>query len=81
MTICQNMEFPLKLRKITKDEIKKKADEAAEKLGITEYLDRKPKALSNGQKQRAAIGRAFVRDAKLLLMDEPLFNLDAKLCN
>ena len=53
----------------------------AETLGITEYLDRKPKALSGGQRQRVAIGRAIVRDPKVLLMDEPLSNLDAKLRN
>lgn len=81
MTVRQNMEFPLKLRKMPKDEMKKKVDEAAEKLGITEYLDRKPKALSGGQRQRVAIGRAIVRDPKVLLMDEPLSNLDAKLRN
>ena len=81
MTVRQNMEFPLKLRKLPKDEIKRKVDEAAEKLGITEYLDRKPKALSGGQRQRVAIGRAIVRDPKVLLMDEPLSNLDAKLRN
>jgi multiple sugar transport system ATP-binding protein len=66
---------------LPKDEIKRKVDEAAEKLGITEYLDRKPKALSGGQRQRVAIGRAIVRDPKVLLMDEPLSNLDAKLRN
>lgn len=81
MTVRQNMEFPLKLRKLPKDEIKRKVDEAAEKLGITEYLDRKPKALSGGQRQRVAIGRAIVHDPKVLLMDEPLSNLDAKLRN
>ena len=81
MTVRQNMEFPLKLRKMPKDQIKQKVDEAAEKLGITEYLDRKPKALSGGQRQRVAIGRAIVRDPKVLLMDEPLSNLDAKLRN
>jgi multiple sugar transport system ATP-binding protein len=81
MTVRQNMEFPLKLRKMPKDQIKIKVDEAAEKLGITEYLDRKPKALSGGQRQRVAIGRAIVRDPKVLLMDEPLSNLDAKLRN
>ena len=81
MTVRQNMEFPLKLRKMPKDQIKKKVDEAAEILGITEYLDRKPKALSGGQRQRVAIGRAIVREPKVLLMDEPLSNLDAKLRN
>ena len=81
MTVRQNMEFPLKLRKMPKDQIKKKVDEAAEILGITEYLDRKPKALSGGQRQRVAIGRAIVREPKVLLMDEPLYKLDAKLSN
>ena len=81
MTVRQNMEFPLKLRKMPKDQIKKKVDEAAEILGITEYLDRKPKALSGGQRQRVAIGRAIVREPNVLLMDEPLSNLDAKLRN
>ena len=81
MTVRGNMEFPLKLRKMPKNEIKKRVDAAAETLGITEYLDRKPKALSGGQRQRVAIGRAIVREPKVLLMDEPLSNLDAKLRN
>ena len=81
MTVRGNMEFPLKLRKMPKDEIKKRVDAAAETLGITEYLDRKPKALSGGQRQRVAIGRAIVREPKVLLMDEPLSKLDAKLRN
>lgn len=81
MTVRGNMEFPLKLRKMPKDEIKKRVDAAAETLGITEYLDRKPKALSGGQRQRVAIDRAIVREPKVLLMDEPLSNLDAKLRN
>ncbi len=81
MTVRENMEFPLKLKKMPKDQIKKAVDEAAEILGITEYLDRKPKALSGGQRQRVAIGRAIVREPKVLLMDEPLSNLDAKLRN
>ena len=81
MTVRGNMDFPLKLRKMPKDEIKKRVDAAAETLGITEYLDRKPKALSGGQRQRVAIGRAIVREPKVLLMDEPLSNLDAKLRN
>ena len=81
MSVRENMAFPLKLKKVPKDEINKKVNEAAEILGITEYLDRKPKALSGGQRQRVAIGRAIVREPKVLLMDEPLSNLDAKLRN
>ncbi len=81
MTVRENMEFPLKLRKMKPEEIKQRVDHAAETLGITQYLDRKPKALSGGQRQRVAIGRAIVREPKVLLMDEPLSNLDAKLRN
>ena len=81
MTVRDNLAFPLKLRKVPKDEIDRKVNEAAEILGITEYLERKPKALSGGQRQRVAIGRAIVREPKVLLMDEPLSNLDAKLRN
>ncbi|MBQ9154358.1 MAG: ATP-binding cassette domain-containing protein, partial [Solobacterium sp.] len=81
MTVRQNLEFPLKLRKVPKDEMDRRVNEAAEILGITQYLDRKPKALSGGQRQRVAIGRAIVREPKVLLMDEPLSNLDAKLRN
>ena len=91
MTVRENMEFPLKLKKIegengkfvkmSREEIDRRVNEAAETLGITEYLDRKPKNLSGGQRQRVAIGRAIVREPKVLLMDEPLSNLDAKLRN
>ena len=81
MTVYENMAFALKLRKVPKEEIDKKVREAAEILDITQYLDRKPKALSGGQRQRVAIGRAIVREPKVLLMDEPLSNLDAKLRN
>ena len=81
MTVYDNIAFALKLRKTPKDEIDRKVNEAAEILDITQYLDRKPKALSGGQRQRVAIGRAIVREPKVLLMDEPLSNLDAKLRN
>ena len=81
MTVYENMAFSLKLKKAPKDEIDRKVREAAEILGITEYLERKPKALSGGQRQRVAIGRAIVRNPQVLLMDEPLSNLDAKLRN
>lgn len=66
-------------KKMPKDEIKRRVDHAAEILGLTEYLDRKPRALSGGQKQRVALGRTIVCDSKVFLMDEPLSNLDAKL--
>ena len=79
MSVYDNMAFGLKLRKMPKDEIEARVSNAADILGLTEYLDRKPKALSGGQRQRVALGRAIVRDAKVFLMDEPLSNLDAKL--
>ena len=81
MTVYENMAFSLKLRKEPKDVIDQKVREAAKILDITQYLDRKPKALSGGQRQRVAIGRAIVRDPSVMLMDEPLSNLDAKLRN
>ena len=81
MTVYENMAFSLKLRHTPKDEIDRKVREAAEILDITQYLNRKPKALSGGQRQRVAIGRAIVRAPKVMLMDEPLSNLDAKLRN
>ena len=79
MTVFDNMAFGLKLRKVPKDEIKKKVEEAAKILDLEKLLDRKPKALSGGQRQRVAMGRAIVRNPKEFLMDEPLSNLDAKL--
>ena len=81
MTVRENMAFALKLRHVPKEEIEQKVRQAAEILDITQYLDRKPKALSGGQRQRVAIGRAIVRAPKVMLMDEPLSNLDAKLRN
>ena len=79
MTVYDNMAFGLKLRKYSKEDIDKRVQEAAEILGLKEFLDRKPADLSGGQRQRVAMGRAIVRDAKVFLMDEPLSNLDAKL--
>ena len=81
MTVYDNLAFALKLRHTPKAEIDKAVKQAAEILDITQYLGRKPKALSGGQRQRVAIGRAIVRDPKVMLMDEPLSNLDAKLRN
>lgn len=79
MTVAKNMGFALKLSKLPQAQIDAKVKEAAEILGLTEFLDRKPKDLSGGQRQRVAMGRALVRDPKVFLMDEPLSNLDAKL--
>ena len=79
MTVFDNMAFSLKMRKLSKEDIKNSVDETAEILGISEYLRRKPKELSGGQRQRVAVGRAIVRHPKVFLFDEPLSNLDAKL--
>lgn len=79
MSIYDNMAFGLKLRHYKKDEIDKRVNHAADILGLSEYLDKKPAELSGGQRQRVALGRAIVRDAPIFLMDEPLSNLDAKL--
>lgn len=83
LTVFENMAFPLRLirPKMSQEEIYERVTNAAEILGITPYLTRKPKALSGGQRQRVAIGRAMVKDCKVFLMDEPLSNLDAKLRN
>ena len=79
MDVYNNMAFGLKLRKFPKNEIDRRVKEAARMLGIENLLDRKPKALTGGQRQRVAVGRAIVREPKVFLMDEPLSNLDAKL--
>ena len=81
LSVYDNMAFALKLKKTPKNVIDKKVREVAQILDITQYLERKPKALSGGQRQRVAIGRSLVRDPKVILMDEPLSNLDAKLRN
>jgi multiple sugar transport system ATP-binding protein len=79
MSVFDNMAFGLKLRKMPKEEIKRRVEEAADILGIQTLLDRKPRQLSGGQRQRVAVGRAIVREPKVFLFDEPLSNLDAKL--
>lgn len=79
MTVAKNIAYPLKLAKLDKATIEQKVAQAAEILGLTEFLDRKPKDLSGGQRQRVAMGRAIVRNPQVFLMDEPLSNLDAKL--
>jgi multiple sugar transport system ATP-binding protein len=79
MSVADNMGFALKMAKVPKDEQRKRVEEAARILGLTEYLDRKPKALSGGQRQRVAMGRAIVRSPQVFCMDEPLSNLDAKM--
>src|ERR1700675_912667 len=76
MSVFDNMAFGLKLRKFSKDEIRKRVDEAARILDIAQLLQRKPKALSGGQRQRVAMGRAIVRNPKVFLFDEPLSNMD-----
>src|ERR1700756_4525552 len=79
MTVEENLAFGLKLRHTPKDEIRRRAGDAAAMLGLEPYLKRKPAALSGGQRQRVAMGRAIVREPQAFLMDEPLSNLDAKL--
>ena len=79
MTIFENIAFGLRMRHVDNEEIEAKVKEAAKTLGITEYLYKKPKEMSGGQRQRVALGRAIVREPKVMLLDEPLSNLDAKL--
>jgi multiple sugar transport system ATP-binding protein len=79
MTVYENMSFGLRIKKVAKDEIARRVENAARILDITELLKRKPKQLSGGQRQRVAMGRAIVRDPKVFLFDEPLSNLDAQL--
>jgi len=79
MTVFDNMAYALKLQNLSKADIEQKVKAAAEKLQLTKYLERLPKALSGGQRQRVAIGRAIVRDPRVFLFDEPLSNLDAAL--
>jgi len=79
MTVFRNIAFPLEARKVSRAEIRERVERTAELLGIASLLQRKPRALSGGQMQRVAIGRAIVRNPKVFLMDEPLSNLDAKL--
>ncbi|HVL70518.1 MAG TPA: sn-glycerol-3-phosphate ABC transporter ATP-binding protein UgpC [Beijerinckiaceae bacterium] len=79
MSVFDNMAFGLKMRKFDRDEIRKRVQEAADILGIQDYLKRKPRQLSGGQRQRVALGRAIVRHPQVFLFDEPLSNLDAKL--
>ena len=79
MTIYENIAFGLQMRKVPKDEIDRRVKEVAKTLGIYEYLKKKPKEMSGGQRQRVALGRAIVREPKVMLLDKPLSNLDAKL--
>src|SRR5918997_582277 len=79
MSVFDNMAFGLKMRKFGRDEIRRRVNDAAEILGIHDYLKRKPRQLSGGQRQRVALGRAIVRHPQVFLFDEPLSNLDAKL--
>jgi multiple sugar transport system ATP-binding protein len=79
MTVAENMGFGLKMAKVSSAERRQRVEDAAKLLGLTDYLERKPKALSGGQRQRVAMGRAIVRSPQVFCMDEPLSNLDAKM--
>jgi multiple sugar transport system ATP-binding protein len=79
LSVYQNMAFGLKVKKVPKEEVDRRVKDAAHTLGLTDFLNRKPRALSGGQRQRVAMGRAIVRHPQVFLMDEPLSNLDAKL--
>ena len=79
MSVFDNIAFPLRMKKVPKEELRERVEAVAVQLGLTEYLDRRPKALSGGERQRVAMGRAIIRKPKVYLMDEPLSNLDAKL--
>src|SRR3989337_2602036 len=79
LTVFENIAFPLRLRKTSKDDVTRRVEQAAETLELTELLERKPAQLSGGQRQRVAMGRALVREPSAFLFDEPLSNLDAKL--
>ncbi|MFL5981312.1 MAG: ABC transporter ATP-binding protein, partial [Gaiellaceae bacterium] len=78
-SVYENLAFGLRMRKVSKDEQRRRVNEIAQKLGLADMLDRRPAQLSGGQRQRVAMGRAIVREPKAFLMDEPLSNLDAKL--
>ena len=79
LTVKENLEFPLKIQKSKKDEIKRRIEKVSELVGLSDYLERLPKQLSGGQRQRVALGRAIIKEPEVFLFDEPLSNLDAKL--